>query len=135
MRTLPRSFILYLGVSFLLSSCSALPRSWTRKTHFESADLLSENPVYQVQAIRAAVDSRDQAQLPVLLQLMLEGEPSVRENAYWGMTQLTGLNSPPGSPIEYHSYDSGEERRVAVHSWRSYLNSRSQQPPSESPKP
>ena len=123
-----RITILFLVATFVLSSCSALPRSWTRKTHFGSGDLLSENPLHQVRAIQAVVENQDKSQIPALLKLMIEGEPSVRENAYWGTTQLTGLTKPPGDETsEYHSYDSIEERRGAVDSWRKYCESQSKQ--------
>lgn len=124
-----------LLATFILSACSALPRSWTRRSHFGADDLLSENPVYQIQAIRAVVEEQDQSQIPILLKIMIDGEASVRENAFWGLTQLTGLRKPASylnSPSDgnqastpekaapvprYHSYDSLEERRAAVKAW------------------
>ncbi|MEO5970944.1 MAG: HEAT repeat domain-containing protein [Bdellovibrionia bacterium] len=106
--------------SYILSSCSLLPRSWTRKTRFDNEDLLSENPVHQVRAIRAVVEKHDQSQIPTLFKLMIEGEPTVRENACWATTELMGNKKQAGEMSEYHSYDSLEERKASVKSWTKY---------------
>jgi hypothetical protein len=113
-----------LGMSVLLLSCSILPRSWTRKTHYSAADLHSENPVIQIKAIHEAVTEKDLTQVLELIQLMLHEEPSVRSQAYWGVTQLTGLQRPSPDGAEYHYYDPKEDRARVVQDWIAYWKRR-----------
>jgi hypothetical protein len=119
----------WIGVALMVSSCSILPRSWTRKTHVDSKDLRSENPVHQVKAIRTIVENHENSQIPDLLNIMVEGEPTVREYAYWGITQLSGPNPISRTGPQYHSYDSLEERQSAVEDLRKYLDIQGQPQP------
>lgn len=120
-----------LTLCIVLISCSALPRSWRRKNHFPPEYLRSENPVEQVKAIHELVENSDKQHMPQLFDLMLNEEPSVRNHAFWGVTQLTGVEKPINTNIMYHYYDSVAEREKAVESWREYWKSIEPQKPQQ----
>ena len=115
-----RTTILLVLLSALLVSCSILPRSWRRKEHFPPDYLQSENPVEQVKAIHQIVDEKNLQYVGSLIDLMMSEEPSVRNHAYWGVTELTGKIKPDSSEVVYHYYDTKEARQKSVESWRDY---------------
>lgn len=126
-KTLPRIIVFGIVFVFFLTACSILPRNWRRKSHFPPQELRSEDPVHQIRAIHEVVENHDLKQVPILFDLMLIDEPSVRNHAYWGVTQLTGLEKPENTKLMYHYYDQLEERKKAVETWRSYWSKKATQ--------
>ena len=101
-----------------LMACSMLPRKWTRQTRFGSDDLNVDNPVVKIHAIHQIVDRKDLETIPKLIDLMADDDTSVRDNAYWGVTQLAGRDRPtPETPV-FHHYDSPELRAEIVSGWK-----------------
>jgi hypothetical protein len=107
-----------------LASCSILPRSWTRRTELGAADLQVDNPVVKIRALHQLVGRHDGASLPRIIELMGDEDASVRGNAYWAVTQLTGLEQPTPETPEFNPFDPPEARERIIGDWRHWLEGR-----------
>ena len=78
-------------------------------------DLFDPNPGRRLQAVAVVASDQDRTQLPALVELLEDRDPSVRMAANRTLEDMTGRTTG------YRAYDPPGTRRPYVEEWRAYL--------------
>ena len=84
----------------------------------ESRYIGAVDPLGNIPAIQKAGDTHDRTAIPALVGQLNDDDPAIRFYAIGALTKITGQT------LDYHYYETADQRRPAVERWKQWLKQR-----------